>query len=332
MSFSKELISFSLYGKIPRESKRPWNESLSSKIAQAQSSFKNIPLTLYFSPSSVTFYGVGVYAAITLPKGIRLGPYIGKAVKKEMEEETHEWLWEVYQDSSLAYFIDASDPKYGNWMNFIQCARNLQEQNLKALQHGDCLYFESVRDLGVGEDLLVWYDDLQYDIYFGIPVGYKGKSSGAEHSYSRSSLSSYPGSQPSSENSEDLFPGSAPFPAPGNQQSDTGTEDSRVGVRGKLDPLYSLFIKMPDGTRWQCKKCKRLYRQGSMWAHARIHTGERPYQCQYCGRSFCQVSMLGSHERLHTGEKPYKCEHCGRAFTQSAGLRSHFKTHRYDSQ
>ena len=262
MSFSKELISFSLYGKIPRESKRPWNESLSSKIAQAQSSFKNIPLTLYFSPSSVTFDGVGVYAAITLPKGIRLGPYIGKAVKKEMEEETHEWLWEVYQDSSLAYFIDASDPKYGNWMNFIQCARNLQEQNLKALQHGDCLYFESVRDLGVGEDLLVWYDDLQYDIYFGIPVGYKGKSSGAEHSYSRSSLSSYPGSQPSSENSEDLFPGSAPFPAPGNRQSDTGTEDSRVGVRGKLDPLYSLFIKMPDGTRWQCKKCVETVQAG----------------------------------------------------------------------
>ena len=36
VSFSKELITFSLYGKIPRESKR---ESLSSKIAQVQSSF-----------------------------------------------------------------------------------------------------------------------------------------------------------------------------------------------------------------------------------------------------------------------------------------------------
>ena len=159
VSFSKELISFSLYGKIPRESKRPWNESLSSKIAQVQSSFKNIPPTLYFSPSSVTFDGVGVYAAVTLPKATRLGSYIGKAVKKEMEEETHEWLWEVYQDSSLAYFIDTSDPKDGNWMNFIQCARNLR--------HGDWLYYESARDLG---ELLVWYDDLQYEIYFGITV------------------------------------------------------------------------------------------------------------------------------------------------------------------
>ena len=106
-----------------------------------------------------------------------------------------------------------------------------------------------------------------------------------------------------------------------------------VGVGAKSDPLYGLFIKTPDGTRWQCKECKRLFSsQGSLRAHARIHTGERPYQCQYCGRSFCQASTLRSHERLHTGEKPYKCEHCGRAFTQSAGLRSHLKTHRYDSQ
>ena len=423
VSFSKELIYFSLYGKIPRESKRPWNES---KIAQVQSSFKNIPPTLYFSPSSVTFDGVGVYAAVTLPKGTRLGPYICKAVKKEeMEEEMHEWLWEVYQDSSLAYFIDTSDPKDENWMNFIECARNQQRQNLKALRHGDCLYFESVRDSGVREELLVWYDDLQYDIYFGITVaGYKEKSSGAEHS-SRSS-SSYPGSRPSSENGEDLFPGSAPCPAPSSRQSDTGTEDSGISIsfeqggaslnvpslatavptdstgdcagdgsgpmesfpspqtepkgafqivssgghtesataecgsgvmpaswgssQQQLSPQMELvlwptsdnpprsstvdgmFIQTPDGTRWQCKKCKRLYRQGSMRGHARIHTGDRPYQCQYCGRSFCQHLTLRSHERLHTGEKPYQCEHCGQVFTQSAGLRSHLKTHRYDSQ
>ena len=49
---------------------RPWNEALSSKIAEVQDSFKNIPSMLYFSPSSVTFDGIGVYAAEILPKGM----------------------------------------------------------------------------------------------------------------------------------------------------------------------------------------------------------------------------------------------------------------------
>ena len=103
-----------------------------------------------------------------------------------------------------------------------------------------------------------------------------------------------------------------------------------LGSRKQL--LYGMFSRYEDGTRWQCEQCKKLFSsQGSLRAHARIHTGERPYQCQYCSRTFCQASTLRSHERLHTGEKPYKCEHCGRAFTQSAGLRSHLKTHRYDS-
>lgn len=81
----------------------------------------------------------------------------------------------MYQDSSLAYFIDASDPKYGNWMNFIQCARSKAEQNLKALQYNGCLYFEATRNVAVGEELLVWYDETQYDTYMGIPTGYRGK-------------------------------------------------------------------------------------------------------------------------------------------------------------
>lgn len=127
-------------------------------------------------------------------------------------------------------------------------------------------------------------------------------------------------------------PSPAPSPPTQQQMASARSTLNSSSKQKSSNLLYGMFSRSEDGTRWQCEECKRLFNsQGSLRAHARIHTGERPYQCQYCYRTFCQASTLRSHERLHTGEKPYKCEHCGRAFTQSAGLRSHLKTHRYDS-
>ena len=47
-----------------------------------------------------------------------------------------------------------------------------------------------------------------------------------------------------------------------------------------------------------------------------VHTGEKPYKCNYCERRFKQQSHVKQHSRLHTGERPYKCTECGRTFVQ----------------
>ena len=39
-----------------------------------------------------------------------------------------------------------------------------------------------------------------------------------------------------------------------------------------------------------------------------MHTGEKPYECAICKKTFSQSSTLAVHKRVHTGEKPYECD------------------------
>ncbi|KAL2096895.1 hypothetical protein ACEWY4_006102 [Coilia grayii] len=78
---------------------------------------------------------------------------------------------------------------------------------------------------------------------------------------------------------------------------------------------------------WVCERCGKGFPDGrGLRRHLLIHNPKR-HQCTDCGKSFVYVFQLRNHQVIHTNEMEYDCKVCGKRFKSKSTRATHMHLH-----
>lgn len=82
--------------------------------------------------------------------------------------------------------------------------------------------------------------------------------------------------------------------------------------------------------KYKCPCCDKMLARYALKKHIYVHTSEKPYRCEDCGKEFTNIYYLRNHQKTHEGVKEAFCEQCGAAFASKKSLSKHSLIHQED--
>ncbi|KAM5303495.1 histone-lysine N-methyltransferase PRDM9-like isoform 2-T3 [Glossophaga mutica] len=133
-----------------------------------------LPPGLRIGPSGIPEAGLGVWnEAADLPVGLHFGPYEGHITEDE-EAAKSRYSWLITKGTNCYEYVDGKDKSWANWMRYVNCARDDEEQNLVAFQYHRQIFYRTCQVVRPGCELLVWCGD-EYGQELGSKWGSKWK-------------------------------------------------------------------------------------------------------------------------------------------------------------
>ena len=127
---------------------------------------------IYLKKSTIRNAGIGVFAAETIPSGVRLGEYKGRRLSEEraysLPRSKQCYLFEVERRKAPNVLIDAYPLKTSIWTRFVNAFKTKKQskkENVRYYQYAQKIWLKTTKQIKKGEELICdygydyWTDD-----------------------------------------------------------------------------------------------------------------------------------------------------------------------------